>query len=93
MLLAHRAIWQHVHGAIPEGMTVDHICHERRCINVDHMRLLTNYENARRTAGRDWPVGECVNGHSNDLLRQFGKRTHCSICHDEWIRRYKRRSA
>src|ERR1700739_2732367 len=43
---AHRAAWVHIHGQIPEGMTVDHkpTC-DRRCVNVKHLRLLTNFEN------------------------------------------------
>src|SRR5258705_11557020 len=66
---AHRAAWTHVHGQIPAGMTVDHkpTC-DRRCVNVKHLRLLSNYENGRRTSGRDWPLGECINGHSNEFL-------------------------
>lgn len=46
--LAHRVAWALWHREqIPEGMTVDHICRQRRCINPDHLRLLTNLENAR----------------------------------------------
>ena len=63
MVLAHRASWVHVNGQVPVGMTIDHLCKNRRCANVEHMRILSNYENARRTAGRDWSVGYCVNGH------------------------------
>lgn len=47
MRLGHRVAWEAEHGSIPEGMTVDHLCRNRRCINVDHLRLLTNVENAR----------------------------------------------
>lgn len=63
---AHRAAFVQVSGAqIPDGMTVDHTCKVRPCVRGDHLRLLTNYENARRTFGRDWPLGQCINGHSN----------------------------
>jgi HNH endonuclease len=47
LLLGHRAAWIAAYGAIPDGLTVDHICRNRKCINVDHLRLLTNLENAR----------------------------------------------
>lgn len=46
MTTAHRAAWVHHHGQIPAGLTVDHICRVRRCVNVAHLRLLTNRENA-----------------------------------------------
>lgn len=88
---AHRAAWTAIHGTIPAGMTIDHLCKNRRCVNVDHLRMLTNYENARRTHGRDWPLGQCVNGHSNKHLGYFdgGKKLHCSICHQSWGSRKK----
>lgn len=43
---AHRFAWEQVHGPIPEGMTVDHLCMVRMCVNVEHMELVdgvTNY--------------------------------------------------
>lgn len=82
---AHRAAWVNARGQIAEGMTVDHICKNRRCVNVDHLRLLTNFENARRTNGRDWKLGECVNGHLNEFLKTepSGKRKcmKCNLIH------------
>lgn len=92
VVLAHRATWVFVNGQqIPAGMTIDHLCKERRCVNPEHLRLLTNFENARRTAGRDWPVGTCRNGHSNDLLVLVdgGRRWRCKICNADQKRRYR----
>ena len=88
--LVHRVVYAAARGPIPEGMTVDHMCKQRRCCNHDHLRLLSNYENARRTSGRDWPVGQCSNGHPNSMLhRQRGGRTVCAPClqvsREQWI--------
>lgn len=81
--LVHRVVWAIHHGTIPRDLTVDHMCKNRRCMNVQHLRLLSNYENGRRTRGRDWPLGRCVNGHPNEHLKKYGNgRTHCSICVD-----------
>lgn len=90
---AHRAAWTHVHGPIPEGVTIDHRCKNRRCVRVSHLRMLTNFENARRTSGRDWPEGQCVNGHPNsDLyLADGGRRLRCRPCQRETQRRYRAR--
>lgn len=77
---AHRAAWVHAHGQIPEGMTVDHVCKNRTCVNVEHLRLLSNFENARRTSGRDWPEGQCAQGHPNSELRVLSGRTRCRLC-------------
>lgn len=83
--LCHRAAWVYHHRQqIPDGMTIDHICKNRRCVNPDHLRILPNFENARRIDGADWPVGVCKHGHSNKYLAQYSGRWHCSICHERW---------
>ena len=39
------AVYEMVHGTIPEGYEVDHLCHTRRCIEPTHLRLLTHRQN------------------------------------------------
>lgn len=73
--VAHRVAWIGEHGPIPDGLTVDHLCKQRKCVNIAHLRLLTNYENARRTHGRDWPLGQCANGHPS-----LSPARCCAIC-------------
>lgn len=81
--LVHRIVWASTHGPIPQHLTVDHMCKNRQCMNIEHLRLLSNYENARRTDGRDWPLGRCINGHPNIHLKTYEDgRTHCSVCVD-----------
>ena len=36
----HRLMWMEFNGTIPEGHEIDHRCHNHRCINPDHLRLL-----------------------------------------------------
>jgi len=86
VILGHRAAWAHVNGQVPLGMTIDHLCKQRRCVNPDHLRMLPNYENARRIAGMDWPMGSCANGHSNEHIisnparNKRGERHRGTIC-------------
>jgi hypothetical protein len=89
--LCHIVAWVAVNGPIPEGFTVDHTCRNQKCVNVSHMRLLTNLENARRNRGRDWPLGQCINGHPNSELRKFGQRWRCGVCKKQWDRQNKAR--
>lgn len=80
---AHRAAWAHHHGQVAQGETVDRTCKNRRCVRIEHLRSLPNLENARRTAGRDWPVGTCANGHGPELWRPKGptrKKGYCHAC-------------
>jgi len=94
-VLCHRLVWIARYNVIPDDMTVDHRCKVRRCINLDHLRLIPNLENARRTAGRDWPLGECVNGHPDVLYWHqpaSGGKGYCRECR-RILQFNKRRSA
>lgn len=90
---AHRAAWRFWQGPIPAGMTIDHLCKNRRCVRREHLRMTTNYENARRTSGRDWPMGECINGHPNSELVVRSGRLRCRVCEREKQRTYRARKA
>lgn len=41
----HRYVWEKANGPIPEGMFIDHICHERACVELSHLRLATRSQN------------------------------------------------
>lgn len=76
-LLAHRVAWYLWNGEIPFGYTLDHLCHtndptcfaaaechHRRCVNPDHLEIVTPSENVRR--GHRGFQGEretCKHGH------------------------------
>ncbi|CAH6634568.1 endonuclease [Escherichia phage vB_Eco_Mak] len=49
MFMFHRFVWEHKHGEIPEGYTINHKCKNRGCQNVDHMELLSVTEHAAET--------------------------------------------
>lgn len=44
-IAAHRYAWERVNGAIPEGMAIDHVCFNRACVEVLHLRLATTAQN------------------------------------------------
>lgn len=98
VVLAHRAAWVHVNGQVPIGMTIDHTCKTRPCVNPAHLRLLSNYENARRNDGTDWPFGQCQHGHpatalvERERIAKSGRRykaLRCIECEREWQKRYR----
>jgi hypothetical protein len=45
---AHRFAYELLLGPIPEGMTLDHLCRNTRCVNPDHLEPVTAIENYRR---------------------------------------------
>lgn len=44
----HLVLWTNEHGYIPGRKTLDHICRNRLCINLDHLEMVTMKENAKR---------------------------------------------
>lgn len=56
---AHRWVYEKWAGTIPDGMMVDHMCHNRACVFVDHLRVVTRKQNAenRRAADSDSATG------------------------------------
>lgn len=48
---AHRLSYKFTRGPIPDGMQIDHICHNRACVNPEHLRLATNKQNMENPAG------------------------------------------
>jgi HNH endonuclease len=43
----HRLIYELLVEPIPPGLTVDHVCGTKACINVRHMQLVSREENSR----------------------------------------------
>ena len=66
--LAHRYAYEEAYGPVPDGMVIDHICHNRTCVDVDHLRLATVAQNSANRAGahrfrkRNLPRGVYPNG-------------------------------
>lgn len=95
--LAHHLAWEDERGPIPEGMTIDHLCRNRACVNVEHLEVVTNVENQRRTPGVLRPGGECVNGHpistEADIYISPRGRRECRGCRRLASRRASGRAA
>lgn len=71
--LTHRAAYELLVAGIPAGLTIDHLCFNRICVNTDHMEVVTNAENNRRKNERQT---HCKQGHplSGDNLRVVVRR-------------------
>lgn len=88
---AHRIAYAMVRGPIPDGLSLDHLCRNTRCVNPFHLEPVTRAENTRR---RFVIQTACVNGHDytpeNTYRRPNGQRD-CRACGAERQRRHKRR--
>ena len=95
--LVHRWAYTDQVGPIPEGLVLDHLCRNRRCVRPDHLETVTLKENVLRGEGvtAKFAVAlECVNGHplveDNVRPRKGGGRD-CRTCKNRRQREYMRR--
>lgn len=56
-MLAHRYAYEMKNGEIEAEMTVDHLCNNRGCVNVEHMEIVTQSENSKRMIERRKAAG------------------------------------
>lgn len=94
---AHRWAYEHWVGPIPDGLTIDHLCRNRPCVNPDHLEPVTQGENTLRGdtfQAENLAKTHCPQGHPYDEANTYrysdGKRA-CRECRREHRRRYKRR--
>lgn len=95
-LKAHRVAYELHRGRIPQGLTIDHLCRNRRCVNPWHLEVVTNRENVLRGEGITAQYARathCVNGHpfdaENTYMRPEGHRE-CRACRREQNRKFRR---
>lgn len=84
---AHRAVVEAATGPIPDGMQVDHLCRNRRCVNLTHLEIVTPGQNTLRGQAPSIlakHANRCHNGHElteeNTYRRKNGTRM-CKTCH------------
>jgi len=62
----HRIAWFLTRGSIPKGKCLDHLCRNKKCVNPDHLEVVTLKENTLRGFG---------------LTAQLARQTHCKRGH------------
>jgi hypothetical protein len=99
---AHRVSYEREHGPIPAGLSIDHLCRTRSCVNPQHLEAVSQGENVRRgecgsvNAARQTAKAECPQGHpysgNNLIINRAGARE-CRTCNCAKTQRYKARRA
>lgn len=91
---AHRLAYTLTIGPIPPGMTLDHLCKVKTCVNPAHLEVVTRGENTLRGPGPSHDNAlktACKNGHpfneTNTYVNPRGARS-CRICHASYQRRW-----
>lgn len=93
---AHRVMYRLYHGEIPDGMQVDHLCHDatcaesincphRTCVNPAHLDAATHRDNTLRgntVTGINAAKTACIHGHRFTPDNTYVRRgaRHCRTC-------------
>ena len=85
-LYAHRFVYEQMVADIPDGLQLDHLCRNRRCVNPAHLEPVTPRINTLRGTSAqaiNAAKTECIRGHklSGDNVRidKTGRRI-CRRC-------------
>lgn len=96
VMVAHKFLYELMKGPVPIGLVLDHLCRNRRCVNPDHLEIVTFKENLLRgkfADGRFRRSNFCKNGHEytveNTWRYPLGKK--CRICNKEQATKFRSR--
>lgn len=88
-VFAHRLAFELMRSVIPNGLELDHLCRNPKCVNPDHLRIVTHLENMRAQFHANSKKTHCPKGHPYSGVNSFGFRI-CRICRDEQHRKSRR---
>ncbi len=90
-IMAHRAAYEIAKGPIPKDLVIDHLCRVHRCVNPDHLEVVTRGENVLRGIGPgaiNKTKTHCKRGHEFTVENTYiykGTRNcrSCALCRAE----------
>ena len=84
LIPAHRYSYELIHGPVPDGMELDHICRTKACVHPLHLEIVTHKENMLR----HFRMGiYCSNGHeyTHENTKWYRSYRICCKCHEIWM--------
>lgn len=71
----HRYAYEVEHGIIPKNRYIDHMCYNRLCVNVAHLRLVTSKQNRENSQG---PGKSNMSGYLGVSWHKYKKTLDCA---------------
>jgi hypothetical protein len=97
--MAHRFVWEQIVGPIEDGLVLDHLCKNKRCVNPEHLEAVTQGINGLRGGidGGNAAKTHCPAGHeyteANTYINPATGWRQCRACLRALMRRKKYRYA
>jgi HNH endonuclease len=86
LVYAHKFLWEHIFGPVPEGFELDHVCRNRDCVNPQHLEIVTHQVNMLRSpiaiVSLNAQQTHCKEGHefTPENTYTFRGMRHCRQC-------------
>lgn len=82
---AHRFSYETFIGPVPEGLELDHLCRNTRCVNPEHLEPVTHKVNMQRSStfsAENAAKTHCPRGHeySDTNIWWYRGRRYCRVC-------------
>ena len=103
MRRVHKLVYEAIHGPVPSGLELDHLCRNRRCCNPAHLEAVTKSVNQKRglaglaSSRRAAAITHCPSGHEYNEANSYyvktnrgGRGRKCKQCNRERASRNKK---
>jgi len=85
---AHIVVYELLVGPVPQGLTLDHTCRVRCCVNPDHLEPVTRVVNIMRGEGacaKHARKTHCPQGHeyTRENTQLWKTYRYCKACHNK----------
>ena len=95
-LYAHRFIYSLMVGPIPDDQELDHLCHNRPCVNPSHLEAVSHQENRVRALWKENGLPQslyCSKGHELAAVGTYtwGSSRVCRACRKSFDAGYRAR--
>lgn len=89
---AHKIVWECLIEKVPTGLVLDHLCRNKKCVNPEHLEVVSIKENVLRGFGisaKNRRKTECQLGHvllPPNIEKQGVSPRSCYICKQSRVR-------